>query len=256
MIKFKLFILSFLFISFSGFSQKKKYNKEELRMLKEYYFNEGFNQPARKKVSTLVMDDGTERKGYVRSLRFNRGLVKTVVFKDSVTDKKEHVSVEDINEALFYGGGFEKFLKIDDQISRLGTGKRNNMKKATTADQIYFVKLPVSIRNKKDKESLLMQLLNPQFDDYISVYHDPRAAESGGFSVGGATFGGGIIKSYYVKKGDKIIWLPKKDLKKQYDWLFGDNEEFMKKYPLKSINWDWFSALVLEYTKMSLEQES
>ena len=97
-----------------------------------------------------------------------------------------------------------------------------------------------------------MQVINPGFDDIISVYHDPRAKETGGVSFGyGPQLGGGVIKSYYVKKGDKVMWLHKDDFEDNYDFLFGDNAEFMKKYPKNSVEWDYFSFLVNEYTSMS-----
>ncbi|HET8804025.1 MAG TPA: hypothetical protein VFM72_05550, partial [Aequorivita sp.] len=82
---------------------------------------------------------------------------------------------------------------------------------------------------------------------------DPFAKESQGFKMGpGPTIGGGVTKSYYIQKGDKVLWLPKSDFEENYEFLFGDNAEFMAKYPYKSIKWDWLSALVLEYTRMSM----
>ena len=97
----------------------------------------------------------------------------------------------------------------------------------------------------------LMQVINHGFDDIISVYHDPRAKETGGVSFGGPQLGGGVIKSYYIKKGDKVIWLHKDDFDDNYEFLFGDNPVFMKKYPLKSVEWGYFSFLVAQYTEMS-----
>ena len=252
----------FLFL-FSGaaWAQKVKYSKDELKHLKSYYFNEGFDRPARKKVSTVILKDGTEIKGYCLNIRTKKQQIHTLVFEDSITENKTDISADDVAEAYLFASGFEKFGKVANNINRMGTSKRNSMKKATTNDEIYFVNQSVSLKNKKDEREFLMQLINPDFDDYISVYHDPRSNESasvgpGGFNAAGPKFGGGVLKSYYVKKGDRIFWLRKSDFKKEYDFLFGDNKEFMKKYPLNSINWDWLSALVLEYTKMTLEQES
>lgn len=251
----KIFLISFLMVSGSALAQKVKYSKEELSHLKEYYFNEGFNMPATKKVSTVILKDGSELKGYCRGIRTKRSQIHTLVFEDEVSGEKNQISAENVAEAYLFASGFEKFGKVGDQINRVGTSKRKSMKKATTNDEIYFVNQSVSLKNKKDEQEFLMQLINPDFDDYISVYHDPRAAESQGMAVGGVKFGGGVLKSYYVKKGDRVFWLRKNDFKKEYENLFGDNKEFMKKYPLNSVNWDWLSALVLEYTKMSLEQD-
>lgn len=252
----KIFLISFLLVSGSALAQKVKYSKKELSHLKGYFFNEGFNKPATKKISTVILKDGSEIKGYCKGIKTKRSQIHTLVFEGETSGEKNEITAENIAEAYLFASGFEKFGKVGDQISRMGTSKRKSMKKATTNDEIYFVNQSVSLKNKKEEQEFLMQLINPEFDDYISVYHDPRAAESQGMGVGGMTFGGGVLKSYYVKKGDRIFWLRKSDFKDEYENLFGDNKEFMKKYPLKSVNWDWLSALVLEYTKMSLEQES
>jgi len=250
----KIFIVTIFLICGSAVAQKVKYSKNELRDLKHYYFNEGFNLPAAKKLSTVIMKDGSEIKGYCRNIKTKRSQIHTIVFRDSITDKKLDISAEEIAEAYLFASGFEKFEKVGDRINRMGTSKRNNMKKITTNDEIYFVNQTVSLKNKKDDQEFLMQLINPEFDDFISVYHDPRASESQGMGLGSVSFGGGVLKSFYVKKGDRIFWLRKGDFAKEYEFLFGDNKEFMKKYPLKSVNWDWLSALVLKYTEMNLKE--
>lgn len=252
----KISLISLLLVSGSAIAQKVKYSKEQLSHLKGYYFNEGFSQPATKKVSTVIFKDGTEQRGYCKGIKTKKNQISAIVFKDSVSGEKIEIPAERVSEAYLYASGFEKFGKVGEQINRMGTSKRNNMKKSTTNDQIYFVNQSVSLKNKKDEEEFLMQLINPDFDDYISVYYDPRANESQGMSLGGLQVGGGVLKSYYVKKGDRIFWLRKSDFEKEYDFLFGDNKEFIKKYPYKSVNWDWLSALVLDYTKLSLKQDS
>ena len=245
-------------LSMPLWAQKVKYSKDELKHLKAYYFNEGFDKPATKKVSTVILKDGTEKKGNCVNIKTRKQQIHTLVFRDSVTGNKDEIPVENVAEAYLFASGWGKLTKIADQIDRMGSSGRKSMKKATTNDQIYFVNQSVSLKNKKDEQEFLMQLINPDFDDYIAVYHDPRSGKSASFTPGGIgpKLGGDVLKSYYVKKGDRVFWLRKKDFNKEYDFLFGDNKEFMKKYPLKSANWDWLSTLVLEYTKMTLDQES
>ncbi|MDN5396395.1 MAG: hypothetical protein L0G05_07705, partial [Chryseobacterium sp.] len=69
--------------------------------------------------------------------------------------------------------------------------------------------------------------------------------------MGYPQLGGGVIKSYYVKKGAKVMWLHKDDFDDHYDFLFVDNAEFMKKYPKNAVEWDYLSFLINEYTAMS-----
>lgn len=251
--KTKLVLLLFVSLYGLSFAQEKvKYSDDDLKLLKTYFFNEGFNKPATQKVSTVIMKDGSEHKGYCKSILTKKGQIHQIVFKDSITDKKNTYDATQIKEAYLFASGFEKWGKVSQKFSNYGMGKRNSLKRITSNDEIYFVNQTVSLKNKKDDKEFLMQLINPEFSDIIEVYHDPFAKETQGFSIGGSpSFGGGIIKSYYIKKGDKVMWLHKSDFEENYDFLFGDNAEFMKKYPYKSIDWDWFSALVLEYTRIS-----
>lgn len=255
--KLKFLSIVFMLAFFSTFAQDKvKYSDEERDMLKAYYFNEGFDKPATKKVSTVIMKDGTEHKGYCKAIATKRGQITQIIFKDSVTDKKETYDAGQIKEAYLYASGFEKFGKISKKIGNFGMGGRSSVKKLSSSDATFFINQKVSLKNKKDEQEFLMQLINPDFSNIISVYHDPFAKESKGFSVGGSpTFGGGVVKSYYVQKGGNVFWLPKGDFEDNYELLFGDNAAFMAKYPYKSINWDWLSALVFEYTRMSLPED-
>ena len=253
--KTKLLSLALLICFGFGFSQDKvKYSDEELKVLKTYYFNEGFNKPATQKVSTIVLKDGTEFNGYCKAIITKKGQIAQMVFKDSITDKKSTYDADQIKEAFLYASGYEKFNKVTQKMGNYGMGRRNSLSRITTNDQIYFVNQKVSLKNKQDEKEFLMQLINPDFSNIIEVYHDPFAKETQGFSIGGApAIGGGIIKSYYLKKGDKVIWIHKADFEENYNFLFGDNAEFMSKYPYNSVDWDWFSGLVYEYTRMSLE---
>ena len=56
---------------------------------------------------------------------------------------------------------------------------------------------------------------------------------------------------WYVKKGEDVIWLKKNEFEDNYEFLFGDNPDFLKKYPYKSIKWEHLSYLIYQYTKMS-----
>lgn len=154
-----------------------------------------------------------------------------------------------------YARAIEKAMKVSKYMGNMRNWGTKSLNKNVTNDHIYFINQSVSLKNKKDDKEFLMQLINPEFSNFISVYHDPNAGETAGFSMGGPSFGGGVIKSYYVKKGDKVIWLKSSEFEDNYDFLFGDNPTFVKKYPKKSMEWDYFSYLVLEYTKMKLENQ-
>lgn len=247
--------IKFLFLLCAITVSAQKYSSEEKKMLNTYMFNPGFVKPATKKVSTLVTKDGKTYRGFCRGVDYKKGQIIAINFRDSVTDEKKSFSAAEIAEAWLYASGFESFGKSAELANNWGVG-RISAKKLRSKDASYFVNQKVKLKNKKDAREVVMQLVNPEFDDYISFFHDSEAKESKGVKLGvGPTLGGGVIFSYYVKKGDRVFWLQKKDLKKEYEFLFGDSKKFMEKYPLKEVKWEWLSALVLEYTKMKMEEE-
>ena len=250
--KLKALLLALCLVSITSFAQKVKYSKEEVKKMEMYLFNEGFNTPSPKKTSTIILKDGSEHKGFCSDIETKKGQIYEVALKDSVTKKSEKFNAENISEMYVYPSNAEKFAKVARYMGNIRNYSTKKITKRTNNDRIYFVNQTVSLKNKKDDKEFLMQVINPGFDDIISVYHDPRAKETAGFSMmGSPSLGGGVIKSYYVKKGDKVMWLHKDDFEDNYDFLFGDNEEFMKKYPKNSVEWDYFSFLVNEYTQLT-----
>lgn len=250
--KLKTFILILCMVSTTAFAQKVKYSKEDIKKMELYLFNEGFSTPSPRKTSTVILKDGTTHKGFCSKIDTKKGQIFEVSLKDSLTKKSEILNADQIAEMYVYPSNAEKIVKVAKYMGNIRNYSTKKLTKRTNNDRIYFVNQTVSLKNKKDDKEFLMQVINPEFDDIISVYHDPRAKETAGFSIGGSPqLGGGVIKSYYVKKGDKVMWLHKDDFENNYDFLFGDNAEFMKKYPKNSVEWDYFSFLVHEYTEMN-----
>jgi hypothetical protein len=250
--KLKTLLLALFLVSTASFAQKVKYSKEEIKKMEQYLFNEGFNAPSPKKTSTVILKDGTTVKGFCNKIDTKKGQIFEVSIKDSVTKKPTVLEADNISEMYLFPNEAEKFMKVAKYMGNIRNYQTKKLKNTTTNGRIHFVNQTVSLKNKKDDKEFLMQVINPEFDDIISVYHDPRAKETAGFSVmGSPQLGGGVIKSYYVKKGDKVMWLHKDDFEDNYDFLFGDNAEFMKKYPKNSVEWDYFSFLVYEYTSMN-----
>ncbi|MEG1589657.1 hypothetical protein [Chryseobacterium sp.] len=253
--KFKTLLLVLSLTStFSLAQEKVKYTKEQVKKMEQYLFNEGFSGPSTKKISTLILKDGSIHKGYCNDLEMKKGQIYEISIKDSTTNKPERFNAEKVSEMYIYPTKLEKILKVGKHYSTVRNMNTKKINKSTTNEHIQFVNQTVSLKNKKEEKEFLMQLINPEFNDIISIYHDPRAQETGGAYYGmGPRLGGnvGVTKSYYVKKGDKVMWLHKNDFEDNYDFLFGDNAEFMKKYPKKSVEWNYLSFLINEYTDMS-----
>lgn len=252
--KFKSLLLTLCFVSAASFAQDKvKYSKEDIKKMETYLFNEGFSSPSPKKISTIILKDGTVNKGYCSDIDTKKGQIYSISIKDSVTEKDMTFNADQVEEMYIFPRNFEKILKVGKYFGNIRNFGTKKLNKNTTNEHIHFINQTVSLKNKKDDKEFLMQLINPDFDGIISVYHDPRAKETTGVSMmGSPQLGGGVIKSYYLKKGDKVMWLHKNDFEDNYDFLFGDNPEFMKKYPKKSIKWDYLSFLIYTYTEMSM----
>lgn len=240
-------------LSFSQKTEKIKYEKAKIKEMETYLFEEVFVSVNNKKTSTVVLKDGKTIKGYFKDINRKKGQISEVEVKDSVTGKVATFDAALISELFLAPSGMEKAGHAFKNATNIRNLATKNMKKATNKETVYYKNQMVSLKNKKEQKEYLMQLINPDFSSIIQVYGDPNANETGGVSFGGMAMGGGVIKSYYVKKGDKIMWLHKDDFKDNYNELFGDNPEFMKQYPLNSIEWDYLSFLIYEYTRIKEE---
>lgn len=252
----KLVLYSFLAaVTLTGASihaqEKVKFTKEQLKMMDDELFDEMFVGVSSKKNSTLILKDGTKKEGPVSGVDRKKGQITSIKMKDS-SGKKTEYKADEIEEMYLPIAGFVKGAKVASYFGNTRNWGNKNLSKSTNPDEVYVKNIKASLKNKKAEKEFLMQLINPSFSSQIEVYADPMATEtaSTGFS-GGPKFGGGVTKSYYVKKGDEVIWLKKAEFKENYNFLFGDNQEFLQKFPYNSIKWEHFSYLIAEYTKMS-----
>lgn len=247
---FTAILATFCHLSYA--QDKVTYSVDERKALSDNYFNAGFKKPATKKLSTLKLKDGTEIIGYCTGIDNKQGQIYALDFKDSISGDKKTYQADQIASAILYESAFDK-LKAFNKSSTTSALFNNALhkKKVVNNDQALFVQQNIALKNKKTEKAFIMQVINPNFMDYIKVFHDPNADETSGISLGGfSKLGGGVIKSYYVAKGDKTIWLRDKDLKENYEFLFGDSPEFMKKYPYNSVKWEWLGGLIMEYSKI------
>lgn len=246
------FGLAIGFAPFEIIAQEKiKYSKEELKIMDDDLFDEMFVGVSSKKKSTIIFKDGRKIEGIATNLKRTKGQITSIDIKQG-SEKKQTYSAEDIAEMYLPISGLAKASKVNKYFGNVNNFGKKNFKKSTNPNEVYVRNVKASLKNKKEEQEFLMQLINPEFNSIIEVYADPNAKETGGISFGGGpAISGGVIKSYYIKKGDDVRWLSKSEFEENYDFLFGDNIEFMKKYPYKSIKWDHLSFLIYEYSKLS-----
>lgn len=231
--------------------QKVKFTKEQLKIMDNELFDEVFVGVSSKKNSTLILKDGTEIEGPVSGVERRKGQIESIKMKDS-SGKKTEYRAEEIEEMYLPISASAKATKNSRYFENSKNWGRRSFSKIVSPNQVYVKNVSASLKNKKEEQEFLMQLINPNFSSVIEVYADPTASETSSVSFGGGpAIGGGVTKSYYVKKGEEVIWLKKGEFKDNYDFLFGDNQEFLQKFPYNSIKWEHLSYLIAEYTKMS-----
>lgn len=240
------FLVTFLAVSISmTYAQD-----EEVDIL---MFDPVFNSYSPNVVSTLILENGEIIEGLRDDVDRKKGQIYYVKFKDSITGEKKEFNAEEIKEMYLFPGGFEKVMKSSNHVfDARRWGSQDLKSDLIEKGFIFFKKQTVSLKNKKEERELVMQLINAKFSSFIEVYGDPKSKTTTGLGVGGFNVAGGLAKSYYFKKGDHIFWLEKKNLKDYYSKLFGDNEDFISKYPIKEAKWKKLGEYVYMYTKMSL----
>ena len=245
-------VATFLSVGNVSFAQTKiKYSKEQLRIMDNDLFDEMFVGVSSKKDSRILLKNGQQLAGKVSGLDRKKGQIYSVTMKDE-SGKKTSYSSEEISEMYLPISNYSKAAKMNSYFGNSKNWGRKSLNKSTNPDEIYVRNVKANLKNKGDEKEFLMQLLNPTFDHVIEVYADPNASQttSVGFG-GGPAISGGVIKSYYVMKNNQTIWLKKNEFEDHYQFLFGDNPNFIKEYPFQSIKWEHLSFLIAKYTEMS-----
>lgn len=231
--------------------EKVKYSKEDLKIMDDDLFDEVFVGVSSKKIATVILKDGTKLEGTATNLKRKKGQIYSIDIKVG-SGKKQTYESDVISEMYLPISGMAKASKVSKYFGNVNNFGRKSLKDSANPDEVFVKNVKASLKNKKDEQEFLMQLINPEFSSLIEVYADPNAKETGGISFGGGpAISGGVTKSYYIKKGDQVIWLRKSDFEDQYNFLFGDNQEFMKQFPYNSIKWDHLSYLIYQYTKLA-----
>lgn len=218
-------------------------------------YSQAFDTPlegfSRKKAAYLYMEDGSLKEGILGGFKRSKGLIKIVKMK-SRSGRKIQIDPARISHMYIAPSAMAKLGAAMEVIYDMNkwNSKLNYDTTLIKEGYVYFEK--VKTENRKGTDDLMLQLLNASFSPQIKVYHDPMAGETTSLvSGGGLTVAGGRDKSYYIlKKGEDVAYrLKKKDYQRQFDDLFGDCPEFMRKHRGKA-QWADFPKHVFEYTEM------
>ena len=232
--KIKFFTLSFLlFTSLASFAQD---------------FLDGSFTFSSNKESYITLKDGQEIVGFIDDIDRKKGLIEEITIKD-MDKKKIKLKPEDVKHMYIAPSGFDKLGKGVNVMNNMTKWDEDKSAHAAHIKDGYVFFESTEVMIKKEKRTLLMQLVNPGFARGIKVYFDPRASESASLGIGGITVAGGGAKSYYFKKGDKIAFkMEKKNYDDEFENLYGDCPDFKKEFA-KEQGWSKVEKHVFFYSE-------
>lgn len=248
--RLKLLPLLVLFVgslSLSTYAQKDTLTLKEKEKMAA--FADGFSSYSRKKPAYVTLKNGTEIEGKIKKLNRKKGQIRGL--KIETAEGKKEIPASEIQSLYMAPSGLDKLQKMNNYMTSMERWGRTDIKDVANKGYSLYTNQRVSLKNKKKEAEYLMQMVNPSYGKLIQVYNDPFAGETASIGFGGLKLAGGIAKSYYVRKGDKIMWLHKRDFKENFESLFFDNEKFKKEYEGKKIKWSLLGVYILDYTRFS-----
>ena len=186
-----------------------------------------------KKTSYITKTDGTELQCTIKKLKFEKGLIEEMKIVDLNGDKIK-IKPEDIDHMYLPPSGISKVTKFDNFLTDATMWNDELDSDMFNLGYVYFEQSKVKI--KKKTETLMVQLLNPDFSSKIKVYDDPLSKETGSVGIAGVKVAGGLAKSYYVKTDDVAVRLKKKEYDDEFPLYFKSCDKIIKQYAKKP---DW-----------------
>jgi len=232
--KKKLFAIVVVLITFFGMNT----NAQELA-LPSYTFSH-------QKPAYFTLKDGSKIEATVTDIDRKKGQIKLIKIKDA-DDKKMKLLPTDIQSMYLPQSGLSKLSQLNSMTNDVTKWKRASVDdEMLQKGYIYFESTDVKMGKKT--RTLMMQVLNPTFCNYIKIYNDPYADETASVGIGGMTLAGGDAKSYYFKKDDgAAIYLTKKDYKKNFSEVWSDCPVLIERYG-KSPKWTDLAKHVFEFS--------
>jgi hypothetical protein len=177
-----------------------------------------------KKEGFLVTTKGDTTKFLLDDLDRKKGLIVNVAGND-VHGKKFEYKADQIRFLALAPADYAKFAAFSEGTGSVLRASKTDFKQINR-DLIFFYQEYLEDK----KRTVLVQLVNPGFDNNIRVYSDPFAKQTSGVTVGGVQMTGGMDKSYYVNYNGKTYRLYKKDYDKKFKEFFGNCPEMKAKY--------------------------
>jgi len=189
----------------------------------------------------LSMKSGVDIEGKIIYTSSGRGINK-VALKDN-EGKRHEYRASDIYEFGILSNGMTKLQYFNESAGSIKAALKTDRSAVKLND--YVVYRNASLRGGK---VLLLQLLNPHFDEKIQIYHAANSRKTTTWSKGLITLTGDMQRAYLVSKdGAPTFKVKKGSYKKSYRKLFEDCPDLKA---IKNPKFKDFSKHVYHYTEM------
>lgn len=203
--RMKKLVLSTLFLSFlfaaQSYSQSLLPALEEMPMSQDAYLN---------------LKDGQRINGKIIYTVSGRGVNK-VAIRDDNGNKHEYKSPQ-IEEFGIFSNGLVKMQYLNESASSIKAMFKTERSAVKLNDYVVFRNATM-----KGGKELLLQLLNPHFDERIQVYHSVNSRKTTPLRKGAITLTGEMQRAYLVSKdGLPVVKVKKGSYKKSFRGFFAD----------------------------------
>ncbi len=188
----------------------------------------------------LSLKSGQQIQGKIIFTTSGRGVNK-VALRDEAGNKLEHKAAE-IYEFGIVSNGLVKMQYFNESAASFKALLKTDRSAIKQNDYVVF-------RNAKLKggKELLLQLLNPHFDERIQVYHSVNSRKTTSINRGPIAITGEMQRAYLVSKdGMPTVKVKKGGYKKSFKSLFADCPDMMT---IRKANFKDFGKHIHYYTE-------
>lgn len=178
-----------------------------------------------------LLKSGEVIEGKIITSSSSRGITN-VSLEDS-RGEKHKISANEMQEFAIAMNGVVRLQYLNEKGSSVKKLLSKDQPSAVPNDFIIFRN--TSINGNKE---ILLQLLNPDFDEIFEVFFDPFARKTTSFGGEHITWTGDKHRAYFVSKNDgELIKVKKGNYRKSFQHLFGNCPQIMevKKPKLKDL---------------------
>lgn len=202
----KIAFLAFLGICFGVTAQELQQPLEEFPMS-----NKGF----------ALLKTGEVIEGKILTTNSTRGITR--VSLEDGTGTRHKISAEEMYEFAIAINGAVRLQYLSERGSSVKKLLSKDQPTAKPKDFIIFRN--TSVNGEKE---LLLQLLNPDFDEVFEVFYDPFARKTTALEGEYITWTGDKHRAYFISKnGAPLMKVKKGNYDKVFEDLFGDCEQLL-----------------------------